>query len=140
MVVFVPDRLAGMHEDRSVQYEVAPVIDQREAVGLLAQHGSLLLAVLMLNIIGQPTGELRGRRGVHHHTDQTLALFRAHRRQQAADGLAAAAGLDWCGCEVCGTPARRSCSSPGHAMPCPGVMKVLGHSQIGLARNTYDLR
>lgn len=38
VVVFVPDRLARMHEDRSVQYEVVPAIDQCEAVGLLAQR------------------------------------------------------------------------------------------------------
>ncbi|MEW2145521.1 hypothetical protein AB0869_22170 [Micromonospora vinacea] len=59
MVVFVPDCLAGMHEDRSVQYEVAPAIDQCEAVGLLTQSCSSLLAMLMLNIIGQPIGELQ---------------------------------------------------------------------------------
>ncbi|WP_262286830.1 hypothetical protein [Micromonospora sp. MA102] len=59
MVVFVPDRFARMDEDRSVQHEVAPTIDQREAVGLFAQRCPLLLAVLLLSSIGQAIGELQ---------------------------------------------------------------------------------
>ncbi|MEV1145994.1 tyrosine-type recombinase/integrase [Micromonospora sp. NPDC049799] len=99
---------------------------------------------------------------------QTLALFRAHRRQQAADRLAAgerwqdhglvfpskvgtpmdpdhidrtwhkirvAAGLDWLRLHdlrhACATFLLVSGASPRT------VMKVLGHSQIGLTMNTY---
>lgn len=41
VVVFAPDRFAGMHDDRLVQYEVAPAINQREAVCPLAQRWAL---------------------------------------------------------------------------------------------------
>ena len=37
-VVFAPDRFAGMHEDRLIQYKVAPAINQSEAIGLFAQR------------------------------------------------------------------------------------------------------
>ncbi|MGC4815186.1 hypothetical protein ACLQ29_32135 [Micromonospora sp. DT228] len=55
----MPDRFARMHEDRSVQSEVVPTIDQREAVGLFPQPCPLLLAVLLLSSIGQPIGEMQ---------------------------------------------------------------------------------
>ncbi|MFF5181441.1 tyrosine-type recombinase/integrase [Micromonospora sp. NPDC000316] len=99
---------------------------------------------------------------------QTLALFRAHRRQHAADRLVvgerwqdpglvfpskfgtpmdpdhidrtwhkirAAAGLDWLRLHdlrhACATFLLVSDASPRR------VMKVFGHSQIGLTMNTY---
>ncbi|SCE87023.1 hypothetical protein GA0074695_1756 [Micromonospora viridifaciens] len=34
VAAFLPDRLARIHENRLIQYEVAPAINQREAFGL----------------------------------------------------------------------------------------------------------
>lgn len=39
VAVFKPDRLAGIHEDRLIRYEVAPAINQREAISLFARGG-----------------------------------------------------------------------------------------------------